>query len=91
MQIVVETKVVWARSGKRIKRKVRCTVGLKKGRVVSSASTCSKRIDIKKRIRFNRLKAKFKKRFIARSRRTKKFNQVSRRVARMNKMNKPKH
>lgn len=91
MQIVVETKVVWARSGKRIKRKVRCTVGLKKGRVVSSAGTCSKRIDIKKRIRFNRLKAKFKKRFIARSRRTKKFNQVSRRVARMNKMNKPKH
>lgn len=91
MQIVVETKIVWARSGKRIKRKVRCTVGLKKGRVVSSASTCSKRIDIKKRIRFNRLKAKFKKRFIARARRTKKFNQVSRRVAKMNKMNKPKH
>jgi hypothetical protein len=91
MQVVVETKVVWARSGKRIKRKVRCTVGLKKGRVVSSASTCSKRIDIKKRIRFNRLKAKFKKRFIARARRTKKFNQVSRRVARMNKMSKPKH
>jgi hypothetical protein len=91
MQVVVETKVVWARSGKRIKRKVRCTVGLKKGRVVSSASTCSKRIDIKKRIRFNRLKAKFKKRFIARARRTKKFNQVSKRVARMNKMSKPKH
>ena len=91
MQVVVETKVVWARSGKRIKRKVRCTVGLKKGRVVSSSSTCSKRIDIKKRIRFNRLKAKFKKRFIARARRTKKFNQVSRRVARMNKMSKPKH
>ena len=91
MQVVVETKVVWARSGKRIKRKVRCTVGLKKGRVVSSASTCSKRIDIKKRMRFNRLKAKFKKRFIARARRTKKFNQVSRRVARMNKMSKPKH
>jgi hypothetical protein len=91
MQIVVETKVVWARSGKRINRKVRCTVGRKKGRVVSSASTCSKRIDIKKRIRFNRLKAKFKTRFKMRSLRTKKFNQVSRRVARMNKMNKPKH
>lgn len=91
MQIVVEAKIVWARAGKRIKRKVRCTVGRKKGRVVSSAASCSKRIDIKKRIRFNRLKAKFKTRFKMRSRRTKKFNQVSRRVARMNKMNKPKH
>jgi hypothetical protein len=91
MQIVVEAKLVWARSGKRIKRKLRCTSGIKKGRVVSSAGTCSKRIDIKKRIRFTRLKAKFKKRFIARARRTKKFNQVSKRAARMNKMSKPKH
>jgi hypothetical protein len=91
MQIVVEAKIVWARSGKRIKRKVRCTTGLKKGRVVSAAGTCSKRIDIKKRIRFKRLKSKFKTRFKMRSRRTKKFNQVSRRVARMNKMSKPKH
>jgi hypothetical protein len=91
MQIVVEAKLVWARSGKRIKRKLRCTSGIKKGRVVSAASTCSKRIDIKKRIRFKRLKAKFKKRFIARARRTKKFNQVSKRAARMNKMSKPKH
>jgi hypothetical protein len=91
MQIVVEAKIVWGRSGKRIKRKVRCTVGLKKGRVVSSASTCSKRIDIKRSIRFKRLKAKFKKRFIARARRTKKFNQLSKRMAKMNKMSKPKH
>ena len=91
MQIVVETKVVWGRSGKRIKRKVRCTIGRKKGRVVSSASTCSKRIDIKRSIRFKRLKNKFKKRFIARARRTKKFNQLSKRMAKMNKMNKPKH
>jgi len=91
MQIVVEAKIVWGRSGKRIKRKVRCTVGRKKGRVVSSASTCSKRIDIKRSIRFKRLKNKFKKRFIARARRTKKFNQLSKRMAKMNKMNKPKH
>jgi len=91
MQIVVEAKIVWGRSGKRIKRKVRCTVGRKKGRVVSSASTCSKRIDIKRSIRFKRLKNKFKKRLIARARRTKKFNQLSKRMAKMNKMNKPKH
>lgn len=91
MQIVVEAKIVWARKGKRIARKVRCTVGRKKGRVVSSASTCSKRVDIKKRIRFNRLKSKFKTRFKMRSRRTKKFNQLSKRVQRLNKMNKPKH
>lgn len=91
MQIVVEAKIVWARKGKRIARKVRCTVGRKKGRVVSSAATCSKRIDIKKRLRFKRLKQKMKTRFKMRARRTKKFNPLSRRVRQMNKMSKPKH
>lgn len=91
MQVVVEAKLVWARAGRKIKRKMRCTVGRKKGRVVSSASTCGKVVDIKKKIRFNRTRAKFKKRFISRARRTKKYNQLSKRVARMNRMSKPKH
>lgn len=88
MQIVVEAKLVWARKGKGIAKKVRCTTGRKRGRVVSSAASCSKKIDIKKRIRFNRTKAKMRTRFIMKSRRTKKFNPISKRVA---KLNKPKH
>jgi hypothetical protein len=88
MQIVVEAKIVWARQGKRITRKVRCTSGQKRGRVVSSASTCSKKIDMKKRIRFKRLKAKMKAKFAIKARRTKRFNPLAKRVA---KLNKPKH
>jgi len=88
MQIVVEAKLVWARKGKRIARKVRCTTGKKQGRVVSSASSCSKMIDVKKRIRFNRTKAKMRTRFKMKARRTKKYNPLSKRVA---SLNKPKH
>jgi len=86
MKIVVEAKIVWARRGKKIAKKVRCTSGRRKGRVVSSARSCSKRIDIKKRLVFKRTKAKFKARIIARTRRTKKFNPLSKRVTRLNKM-----
>lgn len=85
MIIVVEAKIVWARRGKQIKRKVRCTSGRRRGRVVSSASSCSKKIDIKKRIRFKRTKARMRGRIIIKTRRTKKYNPLSKRVTRLNK------
>jgi hypothetical protein len=88
MKILVEAKLVWARTGKKIKRKVRCTTGRRKGRVVGSASSCSKRIDIKKRLVFKRTKSRMKGRILAKTRRTKKFNALSKRVTRMNKMRK---
>lgn len=85
MKIIVEAKIVWARKGKSIARKVRCTTGRKKGRVVSSARSCSKQIDIKKRLVFKRTKARLKARIIARTKRTKRFNPLSKRVAKLNK------
>lgn len=85
MKIIVEAKIVWARKGKSITRKVRCTTGRKKGRVVSSARSCSKQIDIKKRLVLKRTKAKMKAKIIAKTKRTKKFNPLSRRVAKLNK------
>lgn len=85
MKILVEAKIVWARRGKKIARKVRCTTGRRKGRVVSSASGCSKRVDIKKRLVFRRTKARMKSRIRIKSQRTKKYNPVSRRVTRLNK------
>ena len=85
MKILVEAKIVWARSGKKIKRKVRCTSGRKRGRVVSAASSCSKKIDIKKRLRFKRTKAKMRVRIAMKIKRTKKFNPLSKRVTKLNK------
>jgi hypothetical protein len=85
MKILVEAKIVWARKGKKIARKVRCTTGRRKGRVVSAASSCSKKIDIKKRLVLRRTKAKMRGRIAMKTRRTKKYNPLSKRVARLNK------
>jgi hypothetical protein len=85
MKIVVEAKIVWARKGKKIARKVRCTSGRRKGRVVSAASSCSKKVDIKKRMQFKRTKARMRGRIIMKTRRTKKFDPLSKRVTRLNK------
>ena len=38
-------KQVWARSGKKVVRKYRCTTGRRKGRVVSKMSQCYAPLD----------------------------------------------
>jgi hypothetical protein len=85
MQIIVEAKIVWARKGKKVARKVRCTTGRRKGRVVSAASGCSKKVDIKKRFVMRRTKARMGARMKMKARRTKRFNPLSKRVSRLNK------
>lgn len=82
--IIMEAKMVWRRSGNKIKRAVRCTAGRRKGRVVSSAAQCSAPIDIKKRLTLKRSKAKFGKRMARKSRRTKRMNPASRRLKTLN-------
>jgi len=85
MKLIVEAKIVWARKGKKVARKIRCTTGRRKGRVVSAASSCSKKVDIKKRLVLRRTKARMGARIKIKTKRTKKFNPLSRRVARLNK------
>ncbi len=85
MKLIVEAKIVWARKGKKVARKIRCTTGRRRGRVVSAASSCSKKVDIKKRIVLRRTKARMGARIKIKTKRTKKFNPLSRRVARLNK------
>ena len=46
---IMEAKMVWAKRGNKIVRKVRCTSGPRKGRLVSTSSQCSKAINLKKR------------------------------------------
>ncbi len=77
-------KQVWARSGKKVVRKYRCTTGRRKGRVVATASQCSAPINMKKRLTLKRNKAKFGGRMARKSQRTKKFSSASRRLRMLN-------
>jgi len=83
--IIIENRMVWRKVGNAVKRAVRCTSGHRKGRVVSNAAQCSKPIDFKKRFTLKRTKAKMGSRMARKSRRTKRFNPASRRVASLNK------
>ena len=81
---VMEAKMVWAKRGSKIVRKVRCTSGPRKGRMVSNAGQCSKPINLKKRMTLKKTKAKMGKRMTRRAARTKRRNPISKRVARLN-------
>ena len=82
--VIVENRMVWRRSGKAIKKGVRCTSGPRRGRVVTSSSKCGAPFDIKKRFNLKKTKAKFGKRLAKKSKRSKRINPVSRKLARMN-------
>ncbi len=81
---VMEAKMVWAKRGSKIVRKVRCTSGPRKGRMVSNAGQCSKPINLKKRMTLKKTRAKMGKRMARRAARTKRRNPVSKRIARLN-------
>jgi hypothetical protein len=82
---VVEAKLVWARKGKQLTRKFRCTVGRRAGRVVANPTQCSAPIDLKKRFTLKKTKAIKGARMARKAKRTKKFNAASRMVQRLNK------
>jgi len=79
-----EARMVWRRSGKKIKRAVRCTTGRRKGRVVSSPAQCSAPINMKKRMTLKKTKARMGARMSRKSQRTKRLNPASRRLRSLN-------
>ena len=83
----LEEKLVWAKSGKQVVRKYRCTMGRRKGRAVAKFQQCFAAPDIKKRITLKRTKARLGKRLTRKSKRTKRINPASRRVRALNKGN----
>jgi hypothetical protein len=87
---VIEAQLVWARKGNKVSRKYRCTVGNRKGRLVSNPSQCGKPIDIKKRLTLKKTKARMGARMAKKAQRTKKFNPASKAVQRLNKVGKRK-
>lgn len=80
----LEEKQVWARSGKNVVRKYRCTQGNRKGRVVSKMQQCYAAPDFKKRVAFKKTKARLGSRMVRKARRTKRINPQSRRVQSLN-------
>jgi hypothetical protein len=80
----LDEKQVWARTGKKVVRKYRCTGGKRKGRVVAKMSQCFAAPDIKKRVKFKQTRARLGPRMTRKAKRTKRINPASRRVQAMN-------
>lgn len=83
--IVSEAKVVFARRGKSVTKKFRCTVGPRRGRTVANMSQCTAPIDLKKRFTLKRTKAAMGARMAKKAQRTKRTNPASKIAAKMNK------
>ena len=81
----LDEKQVWARSGKKVVRKYRCVGGRRHGRVVANIQQCFAAPDIKKRTRLKITKARLGSRLAKKTKRTKRINPASKRVAQMNK------
>jgi hypothetical protein len=77
-------KQIWARSGKKVVRKYRCTTGHRKGRIVSKIGQCFAAPNIKAKIRMKKTRARLGARMARKARRTKRTNPASIRVRTMN-------
>jgi len=90
MQIVeiiapLSEKQIWARSGKKVVRKYRCTAGQRKGRIVSKIGQCFAAPNIKAKIRMKKTRARLGARMARKAKRTKRVNPASIRVQKLNK------
>ena len=83
--IELEEAQTWARSGKKVVRKYRCTSGPRKNRIVAKMQQCFAAPNIKARMALKRTRARLGKRLARKARRTKRINPASRRVQAMNK------
>jgi hypothetical protein len=82
---LISEKQVWAKSGKKVVRKYRCSSGIRAGRVVSKIAQCFAAPDIKKRTKMKITRARLGKKMARKAKFTKKRNPVSKRVAALNK------
>ena len=77
-------KQIWARSGKKVVRKYRCTAGRRKRRIVKKMSQCFAAPNMKARLTLKRTRARIGARMMRKARRTKRTNPASRRVQALN-------
>lgn len=82
---IISEAQVWARTGKKVVRKYRCTAGNRKGRVVAKPAQCFAAPDVKKRIKLKMTKARLGDRMARKSKKTKRINPASKMVQKLNK------
>lgn len=76
---------VWAKSGKKVVRKFRCTSGPRKGRTVANLGQCFAAPDAKKRAKLKLTKARLGAKMTRKAKKTKRINPASRMVKALNK------
>ena len=74
----------WARSGKKVVRKYRCSSGPRKNRIVAKMAKCFAAPDVKKRMQFKKVKARLGARMARKAKKTKRINPASKRVQALN-------
>jgi len=87
-QLDEQTRMAWARKGRKLVRKIRCGSGRRKGRLVSKASQCGKAINLKRRFMMRRLLKRKGAMMRRKALRTKRTNPLSRRLRTLNKRKK---
>lgn len=85
-----EHKMIWSRSGDKIKLKYRCASGPKAGRIVPDASACAAPKDLAKAAQMKRTRATTKVRQARKSKKTKRVNPASKILQRLNALTKSK-
>ena len=81
---VLEEGQTWARSGKKVVRKYRCSSGPRKNRIVAKMAQCFAAPDVKKRMQFKKVKARLGARMARKAKKTKRINPASKRVQSLN-------
>jgi len=81
----IDEKQIWARTGKKVVRKYRCSGGKRHGRIVSNMAQCYAAPDVKKKNKLKLTKARLGKKMARKAKKTKRVNPASRRVQAMNK------
>ena len=85
LTLPIEEKQIWARRGKQVVRKYRCSGGRRHGRIVAKMQQCFAAPDLGKSKRMKVMKARLGPRLAKKIKRTKKINPASRRVQQLNK------
>jgi hypothetical protein len=80
----IDEGLTWARSGKKVVRKYRCSGGPRKNRIVAKMAQCFAAPDIKKRQQFKKTKARLGGRMMRKAKKTKRINPASKRVQALN-------
>ena len=81
----LEEGQTWARSGKKVVRKYRCSSGPRKNRVVAKMAQCFAAPDPKKRMQMKKTRARLGSKMMRKAKKTKRINPASKRVQSLNK------